>query len=116
MAEKKKFKEALQTISDAVVDFSQLNVRTFVGAIKIDTQATGDPEWGDLMKKAISDGKVMLAASTTIHIDGDCDHFEDPDQISDGLRTAHDNAVAAGHAARKTIFDMVTDRVQKLIV
>jgi hypothetical protein len=112
---KKKFEKALETIGDAVVDFSQLNVRTFVGAVKISSQTTGDPKWDELMKKAISSGKVMLAASTTVHIDGDCDHFEDPDQITPGLRESHDNAVKAGHAARQAIIEMIKDRVQKLI-
>ena len=112
---KKKFEKALETIGDAVVDFSQLNVRTFVCAIKIDSQAAGDPKWDDLMKAAISSGKVMLAASTTVHIDGDCDHFEDPDQITVGLRESHNNAVAAGQTARAAIMEMIKDRIQKLI-
>jgi hypothetical protein len=112
---KKKFEEALKTIGDAVVDFSQLNVRTFVGSIKVEVQANKDPDWDTLMKKAVTDGKVLLAASTTVHIDGDCDHFEDGDQISEGLRESHQNAILAGQTARKAIFDMIADKVQKMI-
>ena len=115
MAAKKPFKDALKTIGSATVDFSQLNVRTFVGTINISSQGSGDPDWDALMKKAITDGKVSIAASTTIHIDGDCDHFEDPDQITDGLRSAHESAVAAGQAARKAIVDMVSDGIKRLI-
>jgi hypothetical protein len=112
---KKKFEEALKTIGDAVVDFSQLNVRSFVGSIKVEVQANKDPDWDTLMKNAVTSGKVLMAASTTIHIDGDADHFEDPDQISDGLRLAHQNAIVAGQTARKAIFDMISDKVQKMI-
>ncbi|MEM9303120.1 MAG: hypothetical protein AAGE01_13470 [Pseudomonadota bacterium] len=112
---KKKFEEALSTIKDAVVDLSQLNVRTFVGSITVEVDANGDPDWDNLMKKAISTGKVMMASSTTIRVDGDCDHFEDPDQMTDGLREAHRNAIEAGHTARKAIVDMISDKVKKLI-
>lgn len=109
------FKRTLHTIGDAIVDFSQLNVRTFVGTIKIDVGGQGDPDWDQLMKTAISDGTVTVAASTVIRLDGDSDYFEDPDRITDGLRAAHDNAVAAGQAARKTVLDMIAGRIRDLI-
>ncbi len=115
MSGKKKFEKALETIGEAVVDFSQLNVRTFVGSIKVDVAANQDPKWDELMKKAVTEGKVIMAASTTVHIDGDCDHFEDRDAITDGLRESHQNAIEAGQTARKAIFDMITDKVQKMI-
>ena len=72
-----KFSKALDTIKSAIVDFSQLNVRTFVGTIEVDAQSTGDPDWDALMKKARASGAIKLAASTTLRIDGDADYFED---------------------------------------
>lgn len=109
------FRKALHTIGDAVVDFSQLNVRTFIGSIKVDIDAGGDPDWDELMKTAISNGSVKIAASTTIRLDGDSDYFEDADRIDDGLRSAHDNAVAAGQSARKAVLDMIAGRIRDLI-
>ena len=109
------FKDALTTIKNAAVDFSQLNVRTFVGKIDVNTSTTGDPNWDALMKGAISSGSIKLAASTTLRIDGDADYFEDPDRITHGLRTAHNDAVAAGQAARKAIVDLISGRIRDLI-
>ncbi len=115
MAGKKEFKHALETIGDAFVDFSKLEVRTFVGSIKVEVQGDEDPKWDELMKTAITDGTVLLAASTTVRIDGDSDHFEDVDRMTDGLRASHQNAILAGQASRKAIFDMITDKVKSLI-
>jgi len=113
MAEK--FTNALSTIKDALVDFSQLNVRTFVGAVDIDTGGSGDPDWDALMRNAVTQGSIKLAASTTLRIDGDADYFEDPDRMTDGLRSAHNDAVKAGQEARNAILNSISSRVQDLI-
>lgn len=109
------FKDALSTIKDATVDFSQLNVNTFVGRVDVEVGADGEPDWNTLMRNAISEGHIKLAASTTLHIDGDADYFEDPDRITDGLRAAHNDAVKAGQEARKAILDLISSRIQELI-
>lgn len=109
-----KFSEALDTIKEAVVDFSRLDVRTFVGTIDVEVGG-GEPDWDELMKTAISSGQIKLAASTTLRIDGDSDSFEDPEQMTDGLREAHKNAVAAGQEARAAIFKLVEERINSLI-
>jgi hypothetical protein len=110
-----KFENALDTIKDAIVDFSQLNVRTFVGTIKVTVGATGDPDWDDLMKTAISNGDIKLAASTTLRIDGDADLFVDNDKLTSELRQAHNDAVTAGQEARAAILNLISNRIQELI-
>ena len=109
------FSDVLQKLKDAVVDFSQLNVRTFVGSLDIAISGAGDPDWDALMKKAVTDGKVKLAASTTVRIDGDSDNFEDPDHITAGLREAHANAVKAGLESRHAILETVKSEIKSLI-
>jgi hypothetical protein len=110
-----KFAQALDTIKDAIVDFSQLQVRTFVGTINVQVTGSGDPDWDALMRSAISDGDIKLAASTTLRIDGDADNFEDTERMTDGLREAHKNAVAAGQEAREAIFKLISGRISNLI-
>ena len=46
----------MDTIKDAVVDFSQLNLRTFVGAINVTVRGDADPDWDALMKTALDQG------------------------------------------------------------
>ena len=115
MAEQKKFAKALETIKDAVVDFSQLNVRTFVGTIKVSVAADKDPDWDALMKSAITSGEIVLAASTTMRLDGDVDLFVDNDKMNAELRLAHDDAVSAGQDSREAILSLISSRIQKLI-
>jgi len=115
MAEKKKFAEALDTIKDALVDFSQLNVRTFVGTINVKVQGNEDPDWDSLMKSAITSGDILLAASTTLRLDGDVDLFVDNDKMNPELRKAHDDAVKAGQDSREAILGLISSRIQKLI-
>lgn len=115
MAEKQKFGKALETIKEALVDFSQLNVRTFVGTIKVTVQGSGDPDWDALMKTAITSGDIQLAASTTVRLDGDVDLFVDGDKMNTELRQAHDDAVKAGQNAREAILNLISSRIQKLI-
>jgi hypothetical protein len=110
-----KFAQALDTIRNAVVDFSKLEVRTFVGTIDVTVDGSGDPDWDALMKSAITSGDIKLAASTTLRIDGDSDNFEDTDRMTDGLRDAHKNAVAAGQEARNAIFKLISGRIGQLI-
>jgi len=109
------FSKAMDTIKNAIVDFSQLNVRTFVGTIDVDVQAAGDPDWDALMKQAQSSGAIKLAASTTLRIDGDADYFEDQDKITDGLREAHNSAVSAGKDSREAIFKLMSSKIKDLI-
>ncbi len=109
------FSKALDTIKEALVDFSQLNVRTFVGTVSVDVQAAGDPDWDKLMKEAASSGAIKLAASTTLRIDGDADYFEDQDRITDGLRVAHNNAVNAGKDSREAIIKLMSSKIKELI-
>ena len=106
---------AFHTIKEAVVDFSQLNVRTFVGTINVEVGASGDPDWDALMKSALADGKIQLAASTTLRIDGDVDLFIDNDKINAELRQAHDDAVTAGQEAREAILSLISSKIQDLI-
>ena len=113
MAEK--FEKALDTIKEAVVDFSQLNVRTFVGTINVEVGTSGDPDWDALMKSALAEGQIQLAASTTLRIDGDVDLFIDNDKINTELRQAHDDAVTAGQEAREAILSLISSKVQDLI-
>jgi len=115
MAEKRKFAEALDTIKDALVDFSQLNVRTFVGTINVKVQGNEDPDWDALMKSAITSGDILLAASTTLRLDGDVDLFVDNDKMNAELRQAHDDAVKAGQESREAILSLIASRIQKLI-
>jgi hypothetical protein len=115
MAEKKKFANALDTIKDAFVDFSQLNVRTFVGTIKVTVQADEDPDWDALMKSAITSGDIQLAARTTLRLDGDVDLFVDNDKMNSELRQAHDDAVSAGQDSREAILSLIAGKIQDLI-
>jgi hypothetical protein len=112
---KGKLSEALEALKDAVVDLSELNVRTFVGKVEIDTETAGDPDWDQLMKAATAAGKIKLALSTTIKIDGDCDAFEDTTLATDALRGSHESAIAAGHEVRSALFDLVKDTVKGMI-
>jgi hypothetical protein len=115
MAAKQKFENALDTIRDAVVDFSQLNVRTFVGTINVTVQGDADPDWDALMKTAITSGDIQLAASTTLRLDGDVDLFVDNDKMNPELRLAHDDAVSAGQDSREAILSLISSRIQELI-
>jgi hypothetical protein len=115
MAGKQKFEKALDTIKDALVDFSQLNVRTFVGTINVKVQGNADPDWDALMKDAITSGDIQLAASTTLRLDGDVDLFIDSDKMTTELRQAHDDAVTAGQDSREAILSLIAGRIQKLI-
>ena len=112
---KKAFSNALDTIKEAVVDFSQLNVRTFVGTITVTVDNDGNPDWDALMNTAVVEGAVKLAASTTIHLDGDCDYLEDPTAISPELREAHQDAVEAGKASRQAIIDLIGAKISTLV-
>ena len=109
------FADALKTIKEAVVDFSQLDVRTFVGTMEVKVTGAGNPDWDTLMKSGVTSGKIKLAASTTLKIDGDADYFEDPEWIDDGLRAAHNNAVSAGSDAREAIINMMATQIKGLI-
>lgn len=109
------FADALQKLKEAAVDFSQLNVRTFVGSLDVAISATGDPDWDALMKKAVTSGKVKLAASTTLRVDGDSDNFEDSELMTAGLRDAHNNAIQAGQEARRAMLEMIKAEIKSLI-
>ena len=115
MAAKQSFEHALDTIKEAVVDFSQLNVRTFVGTVNVTVEADEDPDWDVLMKSAISSGDIQLAASTTLKLDGDVDLFVDNDKLNAELRLAHDDAVNAGQDSREAILSLITSRIQEWI-
>jgi hypothetical protein len=115
MADKKPFADALQTIKDAVVDFSQLNVRTFVGTIDVSFDGNGNPEWNRLLENALSNGKIKLVASTTLFIDGDADNFEDTDSMTPGLREAHQNAIKAGQDSRAAMLELIKGKIGTLI-
>ena len=115
MAAKQKFAHALDTIKDALVDFSQLNVRTFVGTITVTVQADEDPDWDALMKTAMTSGDIQLAASTTLRLDGDVDLFVDNDKLNAELRQAHDDAVSAGQSSRDAILKLISSRIQEWI-
>ncbi len=115
MAEKTAFKGAISSIGSALVDFSQLNVRTFVGTVEIKVDGEADPDWDKMMDNAVTKGTLNMAACTTIKLDGDCDYFEDPSHITADLRLAHESAVGAGHEARKGIFDLIKGSIKKLI-
>jgi hypothetical protein len=109
------FQNAIQSLKEAAVDFSQLNVSTYVGTIKVEFAANGKVDWGALMKKAITDGKIKLAASTTLHIDGDADNFEDQEVITAGLRDAHNNAIKSGQEARRGILELIRKQLEAAI-
>jgi len=109
------FSDAVQTLKDVAVDFSQLNVSTFVGTIAVKVGATGKPDWDALMKEAVSAGKIKLAASTTLRIDGDADNFEDPSVMTPGLRDAHSNAIKSGQEARRGILELVRKQLEAVI-
>ena len=90
-------------------------MRTFVGTINVAVGGAGDPDWDALMKSAITNGDIKLAASTTLRIDGDVDLFVDKDKMNSELRQAHDDAVTAGQEARTAILSLISSRIQELI-
>jgi hypothetical protein len=116
---KQTFEGLLNKISEAAVDFSELEVMTFTGDVN-GLVKDGKVDWGSLLKNATADKtNLHLVAATKLQLDGDSYHFRTnakPEEINglDELLKLHNEAVLSSNQARQALFTFVSDTLIKL--
>jgi len=118
------FEKLLGKISDAAVDFTELEVMTFTGNVNGLVNTTGKIDWSALLQKAATstttDGSTLhLVAATKLQLDGDSFHYRTnakPEQIArlDELLKLHDESVRNSAEARQALITFMSDSLIKL--
>jgi hypothetical protein len=108
------FSELKDTIVAMAKDLSVLEVNTFTGDLEaiIEAQAEDDRttllDWDKLQEEAMKKGKITLAASTKVFIDGDQNQYLATDLPAD-IYTVHQAAVESGLKVRQGFVRLVKD-------
>lgn len=116
------FEKLLGKISDAAVDFTELEVMTFTGNVNGLVNTSGKIDWGSLLQKAATatDGSTLhLVAATKLQLDGDSFHYRTnakPEQVArlDELLKLHDESVRNSAEARQSLITFMSDSLIKL--
>ncbi len=111
-------KDALDTIKNAVGDFSSLTVETYTGNIStvIDNseKAKGTIDFAKVIESGRTDGAVKLKLASKYHFDGDAILFVAEEGVTPDLQDAHDRAVNAGQMVRSDLLDLFSETVKKI--
>ena len=108
-------KAFLEQLKNTVVDFSELNVRTFEGSIEAVINADGGTPISDdlnnideLLKQGVISGQLKLMAYTVHKLDKDVDQYFDTNIQAD-LKIEHQQTVKASQEARAAVFTAIMD-------
>lgn len=107
------FKEAVDKLGEALVDFSELEVITFTGDVTAILTTTGNKksiDWSKLLESASAqDGRVQLVAATQLKIDGDAYTFQTNAGLArqDDLLKIHAATLEASQRGRAAIVDIL---------
>jgi hypothetical protein len=110
MGEKQPFKQALETIKDAVCDLTSLEVQTYVGDLDVIIKEAGDPkDFDTILEKGKTSGKLKLTYVTKIEFDGDGKVLVPSVVASDHIQQAHNAAIKAGQDIRLGLLSLFSD-------
>lgn len=109
-------KDFISELKDTVIDFSELNVRTFEGNIKtalgtggaVITDDLGNLD--ELLRKGVVSGELNLMASTVYKLDKDVDQFFDTN-ITNEMKEEHQAVVKASKEARAALLNALIDKL-----
>ena len=105
-------KNALGKLDDAVKDLTSLHVQTYSG--EVSSTIDGSQSYDDirqLVKTAVSEGKITLVAETLAQFDGDSYNFikQELDDIPQLALEVHKNAVQSGIDTRLGLLTLFKD-------
>ncbi|MGZ2369242.1 hypothetical protein ACXR6G_05620 [Ancylomarina sp. YFZ004] len=105
-------KSALSKLDDAVKDLTSLHVQTYSG--EVNSTIDGSQSYDDirqLVKTAVSEGKITLVAETLAQFDGDSYNFikQELDDIPQLALEVHKNAVQSGIDTRLGLLTLFKD-------
>jgi hypothetical protein len=113
------FEGLLNKVSEAAVDFSELQVMTFTGDVKAVVNG-GNLNWGSLLQQSVADNaSLKLVAATKLDLDGDSFHYrtnatsEEMHRVEELLKL-HDAAVVSSHQARQALISFVSETLLKI--
>lgn len=126
------FSGAINSIKDAIADYSSLTVTTYTGDLALlleagqEEGATGDfkidnLDFQKILNKTVKGqvtGDLKVACFNSHRLDGDAVVFRAntlPENEMVKLEAAHNAAIQAGQETREGIFDLVKDTVEAVI-
>lgn len=110
MAEKKKLKDALESLKDAVCDLTSLEVQVYTGNLDVAvTDQVGSTSFEDILKNVKTSGDLKLVGVTKINFDGDGFVLVPSQAMPDHIREAHDAAIKAGQEVRAGLIALFAD-------
>ena len=110
MANKLTFKEALESLKDAVCDLTSLEVQTYVGNLDVAVQdQAGTTDFEKILEKVKADGNLKLVAVTKINFDGDGLVLVPEAPTPEHVLKAHAAALKAGQQVREALLTLFAD-------
>lgn len=101
-------KDALKKLNEAVTDLSSLHVQTYTGSLQTPIEEQADfSTVRDAVKKARTDGDIVLVAEAYYQFDGDSYNFLTRDEVPSSALELHHAAVEAGLATRRGLMELV---------
>jgi len=98
-------KNALEGLKNAVGDLASLEVQTYTGTLKVNTEGKlGDIE--AFLKQATTGGTLNLVAVTKMNFDGDTINLVPDGSFPEHIQKVHDAAVKAGTETRHGLLSL----------